>query len=178
MNGAGNSNDSAEDSICLKCGLCCNGTIFADVKLQPGDDPARLRSLGLAISASRSADRAPRFAQPCSAFDGCRCRIYADRPRHCSNFECLLLRNVQEGRLERAAALRIIATARERAEKVRQGLRALGDVDETTALGARFRRTSKRMETLALDEQKSETYAQLTLDVHDLNLLTSSAFYP
>jgi len=175
---AEDSNDSTAESICLKCGLCCNGVIFADVKLQPGEDSTRLRSLGLAVSAPRAANRAPRLKQPCSAFDGCRCRIYAERPSHCSSFECLLLRNLKAGRLERAAALRIIGTARDRAEKVRQDLRALGDVDESTALGARFRRTTQRMETLALDEEKSEIYARLTLAVHVLNLLTRSAFYP
>jgi hypothetical protein len=173
LNEPANSIESAEESICLKCGLCCNGVIFADVKLQPGDGAARLRLLGLALSTHR----APRFKQPCAALDGCRCRIYAERPRHCSGFECLLLQSVTTGRIERAAALRVIGTARDRAEKVRRGLRALGDSDEGVALGARFRRTARRMEKLALDDQNAEAYAQLTLAVHDLNLIVSEAFY-
>jgi hypothetical protein len=178
LNNGADPKDLPEESICLKCGLCCNGVIFADVKLQPGEDAARLQSLGLSISTPRSARRATYFKQPCAAFDGCRCRIYdAGRPRQCGSFECLLLQNVKAGRLQRADALRIIGTARDRVEKVRQGLRALGDMDEDVALAARFRRTAQRMKKLALDEEKAETYARLTLDVHDLNLLLSTAFY-
>jgi hypothetical protein len=178
LNNDASPKERPEESICLKCGLCCNGVIFADVKLQPGDDADRLRSLGLAVAIPRTTQRAPHFKQPCAAFDGCRCRIYdAGRPRQCSGFECLLLQKVKAGHLERAAALRIIDTARERAQKVREGLRALGDVDEGTALASRFRRTAGRMKKLSLDEPTAETYARLTLAVHDLNLLLSTAFY-
>jgi len=82
------------------------------------------------------------------------------------------------GRTETAAALRIIRTARERADKVRRLLGALGDTDEHLPLSARFRRTGKRMQECELDEATADTYAQLTLAVHDLNLLLGDAFYP
>src|SRR6266850_7311964 len=109
---------STNNSLCLQCGLCCNGVIFADVKLQPGDDPVRLQSIGLPISTPHSALRIPHFSQPCAALDGCRCRIYSDRPTYCRQFDCLLLKSVIEGRTETSEALRIILTARQRAEKV------------------------------------------------------------
>src|SRR5437868_1476023 len=90
-------------ALCLECGLCCNGVIFADVRLQRGDDPGRLRALGLPIATPHAPSSAsplrktggvpaPRFAQPCAALDGCRCRIYADRPAYCRQFDCLLLK--------------------------------------------------------------------------------------
>src|SRR5438132_2396309 len=56
----------AED-LCLECGLCCNGVIFADVRLQPGDDPKRLKALGLAVANSdplRRRDSAARGRSP------------------------------------------------------------------------------------------------------------------
>ena len=90
----------------------------------------------------------------------------------------MLLKSVKAGRTEPAAALRIIHTARERADKVRRLLRALGDTDEQLPLSARFRRTGKRLKERDLDEETADTYAQLTLAVHDLNLLFSDAFYP
>jgi hypothetical protein len=74
--------------------------------------------------------------------------------------------------------LRIIRTARERAEKVRRLLHALGDTDERLPLSARFRRACKRLKERDLDEETADTYGQLTLAVHDLNLLLSDAFYP
>ncbi|HXP61669.1 MAG TPA: YkgJ family cysteine cluster protein [Dongiaceae bacterium] len=169
---------SRAEDLCLACGLCCNGVIFADVRLQPGDDAARLRALGLRVFASRAATGAPGFKQPCAALAGCSCRVYAERPGYCREFECLLLQRVKAGRLERRAALAIIGVARERVERVRRLLRELGDGDETLALSARFRRTAARLEKVGLDEVKADLFGELTLAVHDLNLAVKEAFYP
>jgi hypothetical protein len=157
LNGSKNSNGAAIATLCPTCGLCCNSVIFANVGLRPDDDAARLKSLGLPVAAPRSALRPPRLAQPC---------------------ECVLLKSVQAARTETAAALRIICTARERADTVRRLLGALGDTDEHLPLSARFRRTGKRLQQRELDEATADTYARLTLAVHDLNLLLGDAFYP
>ena len=178
MNGSKNSNDAVIGALCPACGLCCNGVIFANVGLRRSDDAARLRLLGLPVCTPHSALRPPHIAQPCAAFDGCRCRVYADRPQYCREFECVLLKSVKAGHTEPAAALRIIRTARERADKVRRLLSALGDADEQLPLSARFRRTGKRLKERDWDEETADTYARLTLAVHDLNLLLGDAFYP
>ena len=178
MNARTKSSEAVIEELCPTCGLCCNGVIFANLALQPGDDSARLRSLGVPISNSPSALRAPHLTQPCAAFDGCRCRVYGDRPKYCRQFECVLLKSVKAGHTAPAAALRIIRTARARADKVRRLLRALGDTDEQLPLSARFRRTGKRVKEQELDEETADTYGQLTLAVHDLNLLLGDAFYP
>ncbi len=178
MSGSINPNAAATEQLCPACGLCCNGVIFANVGLRAGDDAARLRLLGLPVCAPQSKLRPAHLSQPCAAFDGCRCRVYADRPQYCREFECVLLKSVQAGRTEPAAALRIIRTARERADKVRHLLGALGDTDEHLPLSARFRRKGKRMQERDTDEETADLYAQLTLAVHDLNLLLGDAFYP
>jgi Fe-S-cluster containining protein len=169
----------SDASLCLECGLCCNGVIFADVELQP-IEVNNLRSK-VHIPVTRAKSGQPGIAklpQPCAAFDGCRCRIYAERPTYCRQFECLLLKNVRAGRLERAAASRIVRTAKERAEKVRTLLRELGDADEQSALSLRFQRAAKRYEKAPLANGKADIYADLTLAVHDLNMLIRDAFYP
>ncbi len=171
------SNGSAED-ICLLCGLCCSGVIFADVKLQPEDDAAQLHSFGLPVAVPDTLSARPRFSQPCAALDGCRCRIYAHRPKHCRDFVCVLLGQIKANRIESGAALRIVRTARERADKVRRLLRLVGDTDETAPLSRRFRRTARRLQKADLDEDTSLNYSHLTLAVHDLNLLLREAFYP
>jgi Fe-S-cluster containining protein len=170
------SNDASQ--LCLECGLCCNGVIFADGQLQPGDDAARLRRLGLRFSPTSGPSAGRKFLQPCTAFDGSCCTIYPERPKYCREFECLLLQNAQAGRLEIKAAQRIIRTARQRADKVKRLLRELGDADDQTALSIRFRRVKRRLESGALDEATADLFGQLTLAVHDLNLLLSDAFYP
>ena len=160
------------NSLCLECGLCCNGVIFADGQLQSRDDAARLRLLGLALLKNE------KFRQPCAAFDGCRCRIYSERPNYCREFECLLLKSVRDGRTRPGAAVRIVRTARRRVQKVKTLLRELGDDDEGVALNKRFRRMQRRLEKTALDERTAEVFSRLTLAVHDLNLLLAEAFYP
>jgi hypothetical protein len=178
LNGSGNSDDAILGELCPACGLCCNGVIFANVGLRSGDDAARLRALDLPVCTPHSKLRPPHLNQPCAAFDGCRCRVYADRPQYCREFECVLLKSVKAGRTKPTAALSIIRTARDRADKVRRLLGALEDTDEQLPLSARFRQTGKRMKEHDLDEETADTYAQLTLAVHDLNLLLSDAFYP
>lgn len=68
--------------------------------------------------------------------------------------------------------------ARKRAEKVQRLLLALGDETKEMALSSRFRRMAKRFERSNLDKETADRYGQLTVAVHDLNLLLSETFYP
>lgn len=167
------------NSLCLECGLCCNGVIFADVQLQAEDDADELRALGLAfLPNQKSKIGIQKFRQPCNAFEGCRCRIYAQRPRYCREFECLLLRSVKAGDTDFAKAQRVIRSALQRVKKVKRLLRELGDTDETVALAKRFRRVKRQLESGSLDNAAAEIFGELTLAFHDLNVLLSEAFYP
>ncbi len=169
------SSGSTAEDLCLACGLCCNGVLFADVKLQPDDDAGQLEALDLPLSKGAGAVRC---SQPCAAYDGYRCGVYAHRPRYCREFECLLLKSTKTGRTSSEAASRVIRTARERADRVRSLLLVLGDTNEHLSLSKRYRRTVKRLEKVSFDEVTAERYGELTLAVHDLNLLLSEAFYP
>jgi Fe-S-cluster containining protein len=175
---------SVAEKLCLTCGLCCNGVIFADVQLQRGDNGERIKALGLPLArfrkdqSEKNAAGQWKFPQPCAAFDGCHCRIYADRPKHCRAFDCALLKNVKEGEVKVPAALRQIEKARARAEKVRQLLRKLGEKDEHVALSVRFRRTAKRLQEAKIDRATAAVFSELTLATHDLNLFLSEVFYP
>lgn len=186
------SQGAAPEDICLTCGLCCNGVIFADVRLQAGDDPELLHGLGLPLKVSRRSGPTPygqhgsaavpvrqcKFSQPCAAWDGCRCRVYPSRPKHCQDFECGVLKQLKRGAIKRAAALRLIGAAREQAERVVRLLHELGDTDEHLPLRTRFRRTARRLEDIGIERPLAETFGKLTLAVHDLNFLLSDAFYP
>ena len=168
---------SGSNSLCFSCGLCCNGVIFADVRLGPGYEAERLRLLGAPVKGVRSEDGTSKLPQPCSAFDGCRCKIYADRPKHCRKFECLLLKDVIADRTTNTDALRTIRLAQWRMRKVKRLLRKLGDTDEDVALSKRFRRMKKRLETAPADPVAAGTFSELTVAMHELNMLLSEAFY-
>ena len=164
------------NSLCLQCGLCCNGAIFGDVKLQPGDNPRRLKQLGLPLLSGRRSDTA-RFTQPCSAFQNGLCQIYSERPEHCRHFECLLLKRVKAGEVEAAAALRTVDDARERIARVCGFLNELGDNDERVTLKTRVQRANRRLEKCVPTPRTADLFGQLTLAFHDLNLLLSESFW-
>jgi uncharacterized protein len=164
--------------LCLACGLCCDGTLFDGVKLEPSDDAARLKALGLPVSSTRSKLPVARFPQPCAALCAdCTCRLYADRPLQCRIFECGVFKDAKAGRINFAAAHRLVKQARQRADKIRRLLRKLGDTDERRPLGERFYRMQCRMESEITDEAAKNTFADLSLAVHRLKLLAHDKFY-
>ncbi len=173
------SSDTAR-SLCLTCGLCCDGTLFGSVELTLADDPERLRALGLKIAARGK----PRFPQPCAALDsGCRCRVYGERPQQCRAFECALLQSVQRGRIDPVSAARTIRQTRQQAADVRSRLRELGETNERLALARRFRRLRRQFEQGTLVnsvdyEERMDRFAQLTLAVHGLQFSLRREFYP
>jgi hypothetical protein len=170
-------NPSDANSLCQECGLCCNGVIFADVQLRPADGAARLRALGLAFT-KKSKAGSDKFSQPCTAFGGCKCNIYSERPTYCREFECLLLKNVKAGGAKIGEARRVIRSALQQAENVKTLLRQLGDNDETLALSKRFQRVRRKVERGPYDRDAAHIFGELTLTVHELNILLSEKFYP
>ena len=166
------------EQLCLACGLCCDGTLFDNVRLGPGDDAKQLKSLGLPVSVSRSRTPLTFFRQPCAALCADRtCRLYADRPGQCRTFECGVFKDAHAGRINFAAALRLVKQARRRADHVRQLLRQLGDTEEHRSLNERFRRTQRRLESGSVDAADADTFAELSVAVHTLKLLAHEKFY-
>ena len=171
--------DSLPEQLCLACGLCCNGVLFKDVELQPGDNAERLRSLGLPVRSARKSKGDPKFSQPCAALcAGNRCRIYAERPARCRQFECALFKSVAADKTELVAALKTVRVTLQRAAQVRRLLRVLGDIDGHLPLSLRFNRTRRRLETGGFNDASAAAFGELTLAVHALNVVLSQRFYP
>lgn len=125
---------SLTDTLCTRCGLCCDGTLFADVELAGRAEATRLEAMGLAID--DDSDRAL-LQQPCTALDGTRCGIYAHRPRCCRTFECGLLQSARRGDVTVARAGEHIVDALKQISRVKELLAALGQSDARLPLGER-----------------------------------------
>jgi len=155
------------DLLCLQCGLCCNGVLFADVRSEPGD-------------------RSPLFTeharvrQPCPAFQAttCACAIYADRPARCRKFACRQLLGVQSGKLGVPEALKRIQAVRRLAAKVERLLNELGFNEPTLPLSRRFQHCQRTASRGKFDRKQLEVLAELQLTVHELNLRLARDFYP
>jgi len=166
------------EQLCLACGLCCDGTLFDGVQLEPGDDAAHLKALGLPVKTSRGRTPVTRFPQPCAALCSDRtCQLYADRPKQCRTFECKVFKETRAGRTEFATAMRLVTKTRRHADKVRRLLAKLGDTDERRSLGERFHRMQETMEAKATTDTERATFADLSLAVHHLKLLAQDKFY-
>lgn len=153
------------EQLCPNCGLCCDSTLFADVELRASDDAKRLKQLGLTLEKKTKTKLA--FAQPCTCFDGKLCTIYADRPKRCGLFECGLLKRVESGEMAAKAALKKIAAAKQRAERVRTLLRLLGQHDERMAFTHRYAEAMSAPVDLS-DDQNAERHGELMMAVNDL----------
>ncbi len=166
------------EQLCLACGLCCDGALFDNVQLGAGDDVQKLKALGLPVAVTRGRTAVTFFRQPCVALCADRaCRVYADRPGQCRAFECGVFKATLAGQMPFDGALRLVKSARKKAENIRQLLRKLGDMDEQRSLGDRFRRTQRRMETGDVDAEAGHTFAELGVAVHQFNLLAHDKFY-
>jgi uncharacterized protein len=140
------------DTLCTKCGLCCDGSLFADVELAGRRESAGLEAMGLEIEDDDvSGDL---LVQPCRALRGKRCSIYAHRPECCRTFECRLLQDVRRGAVTAERATEHIAEALKQAGRVRKLAAELGLRD------ARLPLKERCAEALALTD---ETDAHPTL---------------
>ena len=153
------------DQLCPKCGLCCNGVLFADVELRKGDDAHRLAELGLSLVKK---GRHQAFAQPCACFDGELCRIYNESPKRCRTFECGLLKRVQAGELDADAALKTIARAKRQVEKVYELLRGTDSDDKRLALSQRYAQAMSRPVDLSGGKASVELPGKLMTTYRDL----------
>ncbi len=110
----------ATGSICIGCGLCCDGTLFSHLGVIDESDLGRpLQALGVEVIVEADP---PVFALPCPAFDGRLCTIHhLHRPRACGWFECDLALAVARGELHLAEAREVIERTRQLRRRVEAG---------------------------------------------------------
>jgi uncharacterized protein len=118
---------SLTETLCTRCGLCCDGSLFADVELAGRAEATRLEAMGIAIEDD---DRdGALLLQPCAALQGKRCAIYEHRPKCCRTFECRLLQDVRRGAVGVERAKERIAETQNRIRHVRNLMGRLGPHD-------------------------------------------------
>lgn len=152
-------------SLCTRCGLCCDGSLFADVELASTDEAVACEVLGLEIEDADAGDGAL-LLQPCRALRGKRCGIYAHRPDCCRTFECRLLQEVGQGKIGVEQAQAQIAETLQRIEQVNQLIGQLGRSNERLPFRERCAEALALAETLAADpglnRQRAELHAAMT----------------
>ena len=99
---------ASEPSICVGCGLCCDGTVVTHLAVSDESDLGQpLRGLGVELIYESDP---PVFELPCPAVSEGVCTIHAlHRPHACHAFECSLSSAVISGECSATRARAIIA---------------------------------------------------------------------
>ncbi len=126
--------DDVPSRLCAACGMCCDGTLFHNVTLQPGDSPRALASHGLRTKRRRDETF---FHQPCPAHCGNHCAIYDDRPTRCRAFDCRLLQRVATNDITEADARAKITEARRQANEVENLIEQITETNPHRSLAHR-----------------------------------------
>ena len=122
-------------SLCAGCGMCCDGTLFHSVILQPTDSPRTLSSLGLTLKRKPGLTT---FRQPCSAHQNNQCTIYENRPQRCRLFNCQQLLRVASGEITQSVAQETIASTRKKINQVVERIERLTETNPNQGLTQRF----------------------------------------
>lgn len=115
-------------SICVGCGLCCDGSLLSHLAVSDESDLGMpLRALGVELIVIAEP---PVFELPCPAVEHGTCTIHhLHRPRACSQFECSLSRAVLDGEIDPDAARAVIARTLVVRDEVGDGRRPRADLD-------------------------------------------------
>lgn len=107
-------------SICIGCGLCCDGTVVGHLAVSDESDlGAPLRALGAELVVVADP---PVLELPCPAVLDGRCTVHGlHRPAACAQFECAVSRSVHEGSMSAEEARALIAEAFRRRDEAAAG---------------------------------------------------------
>lgn len=159
--------------LCAACGMCCDGTMFQIVRMQPGEVPAELGKLGLKI---RCRDGEYYMEQPCSALREKRCTVYEQRPVRCRLFNCQQLGRVERGETTEPEAMAMIIETRALVEKVRGLIEQSGLREDGQALVERYERVASTPVNQALEPELAAVRVELDEVMRKLKLRLNREF--
>jgi Fe-S-cluster containining protein len=145
-----------EGSICIGCGLCCDGTLHGRATVR-SDDEATVTAAGLEIGEE---DGKRFFRQPCPHFSCGSCLIYDRRPAVCRTYRCALLKNLEAGNIGRAKAVEKIAEAKRHIDAVRRVEESAVTPADRTALVNRLKASLAEA-----DDESRQSVAKALLDI-------------
>jgi len=157
-------------SLCLKCGLCCDGTFLSGVPLKPEDEVAPLKAVGITIA---SANDLTVLKLPCAALKNCACTVYADRPQTCRTYKCKLLKTFERDDISRQSALEII----NKVKSLKNEMSALAFAASTTVRsGDEIKLLLKRCQTDPNIGKRKQDYAHVLLKFGELQIYLDRFF--
>lgn len=159
--------------LCKNCGLCCDGSLFPTVRLQPGDSSQTLKALGFRIQYKKKFQF---FDQPCIAFQNHCCSIYQDRPARCRLFACTQLTRLSSGETTEEIALKKIQEAKSKIAVIKKLFYNLGPTNTKKPLLQQYQQIIATPVDLAADKKIVEERTQLDEALLNLNAFLNQEF--
>lgn len=163
------------DTLCTHCGLCCDGSLFADVDLANDDEASALEVMGLEIE-DPDEDHRGLLLQPCRALAGKRCGIYPHRPDCCRTFECLLLQQVRRGVVGVERAKGNISEALRRIARVKELIGRSGQSHESLPLKEQWVEALAWFAEVATNPERKRKRAELQAAMTSVERLIRKTF--
>ena len=161
--------------LCNSCGLCCDGSLFPTVRLQPGDSSQELKALGFRIQYKKKFQF---FDQPCVAFKNHCCTIYQERPTRCRLFACTQLKRLSSGETTEEIALKKIQEAQSKIAVIKKLFYNLGPTNPKKPLLQQYQQIISTPVDLAANKTIVEKRTQLDEALLNLNAFLNQEFRP
>jgi len=162
--------DGTSQSLCQSCALCCDGTLFSKVPLDPAE-AGILPNLGFDVVA---AEHPAHFTQPCVKLVDSSCSVYAERPKNCRAYRCRILRRLENGELSAGEAQALVNKVKSLASTASELLASIGD--RSSGLCARLEELAKRENLKLEDSEFSRRHSLLGMHIIMLRHLLDEEF--
>ena len=129
-------------TLCLACGLCCDGTLLNHAGLESWRG-RELKKEGFRVFWRHEA-RQWAFWLPCSHHRDGRCARFEDRPPICGIYRCKLLKRVESADTSVKKALVIVDRAKEMVAEISAGLRGNPEYDDLDGFRAKVEHYARR----------------------------------
>ena len=106
---------SGLSALCVECGLCCDGSLFRFLPVEP-QDVEKHHALALPVVTQSGRLAMP---LPCAKLEARCCGVYQARPPGCRAFVCRLGRRLEDGEVSAATALGLVREAQRLIEVLR-----------------------------------------------------------
>ena len=165
----------AASRLCVTCGMCCDGTLFHIVRMQPSDSVAALNVLGLKLKKKKGQNC---IEQPCQMLKQQQCSIYSGRPERCQLFECQLLKRFAEGTITEANAAVTISEARRQVTELLDLIEKSGHHNKRQPLTVRYDRVIAQPVSDDWDPAEVQRREELKMRMRVLQSLLAEEFRP
>ena len=165
----------AASRLCVTCGMCCDGTLFHIVRMQPSDSVSALNVLGLKLKKKKGQNC---IEQPCPMLKQQQCSIYVGRPERCRLFECELLKRLANESITEANAAITISEARRQVTEILDLIEKCGHHNKRQPLTIRYDRVMAQPVSEDWDPSEVKKREELKVRMRVLQSLLAEAFRP